>query len=36
MAAPDFAMTLEPGIEWMLSDSVTLQTAPLVVFPGVF
>jgi hypothetical protein len=29
-------MTLEPGIEWMLFNSVTLRTAPLVVFPGVF
>jgi hypothetical protein len=36
MAPPDFVMTLEPGIEWMLFNSVTLQTAPLVVFPGVF
>ena len=36
MAPPDFVMTLEPGIEWMLFDSVTLQTAPLVVFPSVF
>ena len=36
MAPPDFVMTLEPGIEWMLLNSVTLQTAPLVVFPGVF
>jgi hypothetical protein len=35
-AAPEFVMTLEPGIEWMLFNSVTLQTAPLVVFPGVF
>jgi hypothetical protein len=36
MAPPDFVMTLEPGIEWMLFNSVALQTAPLVVFPGVF
>jgi len=36
MAPPDFVMTLEPGIEWMQFNSVTLQTAPLVVFPGVF
>jgi hypothetical protein len=36
MAPPDFVMTLEPGIEWMLFNSVTLQTAPLVVFPGAF
>ena len=36
MAPPDFVMTLEPGIEWMQFNSVTLQTAPLVFFPGVF
>jgi hypothetical protein len=36
MAPPDFVMTLQPGIEWMLFNSVRLQTAPLVVFPGVF
>jgi hypothetical protein len=36
MAPPDFVMTIEPGIEWMLFNSVTLQTAPLVVFPNVF
>jgi hypothetical protein len=36
MAPPDFVMTIEPGIEWMLFNSVTLQTAPLVVFPSVF
>lgn len=36
MAPPDFVMTLEPGIERMQFNSVTLQTAPLVVFPGVF
>jgi hypothetical protein len=35
-APPEFVMTLEPGIEWMLFNSVTLRTAPLVVFPGVF
>jgi hypothetical protein len=29
-------MTLEPGIEWMLFNSATLQTAPLVTFPAVF
>jgi hypothetical protein len=36
MAPPDLVMTLEPGIERVLFNSVTLQTAPLVVFPGVF
>jgi hypothetical protein len=35
-APPEFVMTLEPGIEWMQFNSVTLRTAPLVVFPGVF
>lgn len=29
MAPPEFVMTLEPGIEWMLFNSATLQTAPL-------
>lgn len=29
-------MTLEPGIDWMLFSSATLQTALLVTFPGVF
>ncbi|MFL6104823.1 MAG: hypothetical protein ACJ74K_16215 [Actinomycetes bacterium] len=36
MAPPEFVMTLEPGIDWMLFNSATLQTAPLVTFPGVF
>src|SRR4029450_9716766 len=36
MAPPDWVMTLQPGIEWMLFNSVALQSAPLVVFPGVF
>jgi hypothetical protein len=32
MDPPMFVMSLEPGIEWMLFHSVTLQTAPLVTF----
>ena len=36
MAPPEFVMTLEPGIDWMLFSSATLQTALLVTFPGVF
>ena len=36
MAPPEFVMTLEPGIEWMLFNSATLQTAPLVTVPAVF
>ena len=35
-APPEFVMTLEHGIVWMQFNSVTLRTAPLVVFPGVF
>ena len=34
MDPPMFVMSLEPGIEWMLFHSVTLQTAPLVTFPA--
>jgi hypothetical protein len=34
MEPPEFVMTLEVGIDWMLFDSVTLRTAPLVTFPG--
>jgi hypothetical protein len=36
MDPPEFVMTLEPGIEWMLFNSVTLHTAPLVGFPVLF
>jgi hypothetical protein len=36
MAPPEFVMTLESGIEWMLFNSATLQTAPLVTVPAVF
>lgn len=36
MDPPEFIMTLETGIVWMLFNSVTLRTAPLVAFPGPF
>ena len=29
-------MTLEANITWLMFTSVTLRTAPLVVFPGPF
>jgi hypothetical protein len=31
---PEFVMTLEAGIDWMLFNSVTPRTAPLVALPG--
>jgi hypothetical protein len=34
MDPPEFVMTLETGIDWMLFNSVTLRTAPLVALPG--
>jgi hypothetical protein len=36
MDPPEFAMTLEANITWLMFTSVTLRTAPLVVFPGPF
>ena len=36
MDPPEFVMTIDAGIEWMLFHSVTLRTPPLVLSPGPF